>query len=246
MPSRHPGQAIVAVALLLCGPATGLTAAEWRSDSVAQADGENCVTAPHTPFCQRLLQLSGNRRPEFATPSAELEHRYMRDCIGPREEHTEMCRRLKHDAQAAAHSAAGNLDQQQLLKDACSAAMVQVNPALCDAMKQGVGPTGRRSAPGAAAKPGGAEDSDAGIRRIPAGDCDCDRIEGTCTARVSFTGRWITVNSSTPKCSWVQYWINGYPQSTTFKGGVVEEPFLGPATPLKLEVGRCRICKTGP
>lgn len=230
---------------------------------LAQTEGENCVTHPYTPFCQRMLKLGGNRQPEFANRAAELEHRYKRDCIGPKQEHTQTCRRLKHDAEQAAQQVGSNIDHGQLAKDACTAEMLKISPELCAAVKQKSNAAGKsspqvshpvtnRDAPISAhgvansSDPSSSPFVNAPAHNTPPGDCDCNKIEGQCTARVTSKGNWITVMSSSFKCSWVSYRINGWPGSTTFKGGFRNEPLVGQTAIQTLEIEFCKVCKTGP
>lgn len=73
--------------------------------------------------------------------------------------------------------------------------------------------------------------------------CDCSRVVNSCSANVNLEGMQLSISSSTPECSRIDYLVDGQPYTTLIVGGQERLPWPGP--PLRnarIVVENCRVC----
>ena len=73
--------------------------------------------------------------------------------------------------------------------------------------------------------------------------CDASKVIGRCYANASVEGRWLTLTSSSGKCSRVDWTRNGQPQTAVFRGGVERIELLGQGVG-EIAVQSCSILET--
>ncbi len=76
--------------------------------------------------------------------------------------------------------------------------------------------------------------------------CDCDyrSWQGSCKATVELRqDNWFVIESDTPQCSRVTWYIDGEPQTTIVTDGSDSTEWLGSGSSPSLAVESCKVCK---
>ncbi len=175
------------------------------------------------------------------TSKADLERQYREMCrpdqIASSPHQAANCRLLKAAIEDSSRGTTSSMasENERQYKEMCSPSALAANPgmkSICDSMR----PAMEGSRPPANAP------RDTGRKPSRVTRCDCDHIVGSCTARVSAQANWLTISSSTPRCSHIQFHVNGAPQATTITGGTDQQEWLGQSPARRIIVESCRIC----
>ena len=78
--------------------------------------------------------------------------------------------------------------------------------------------------------------------QVHAWRCDCSKNEGPCEATISRNGNWLNIGSSSPKCSFVVYYIDGEPKTDTVLDGNDKVELMTTNQNPTITKGPCHIC----
>jgi len=73
--------------------------------------------------------------------------------------------------------------------------------------------------------------------------CDCTTIVDSCSAQVSIADNWVDVNSSSPQCSRVDYFIDGIPFVSVVVGGEHRQDWISRSASPNVLVQSCQVCQ---
>lgn len=73
--------------------------------------------------------------------------------------------------------------------------------------------------------------------------CNGNKILRACQATAQVTGRWLTLRSNDLQCSRVDWFRNGQPQTSVFRGGIERVELLG-QSPGEISIGQCTVVET--
>ena len=73
--------------------------------------------------------------------------------------------------------------------------------------------------------------------------CNGDKVIRSCGATAQVAGRWLTLRSTDQECSRVDWFRNGQPQTSVFRGGVERVELLGQPGG-EIAIGSCKVIET--